>query len=191
MPDADVEARSGTAAVVVTAVDYDGQSLIVIPATWAAAELTTYATLLQATTFGAVRRDADAARLVEEWLPAYLERFEGYGQEDAEPEGGDNEPFSADDFFGDDHQTSWRPDARRTTAAFLQEREPALAASYLRPDEGWGFDYEPCPFVHVRDRHHVEAELGHRGYEVRQWQELPALYGSPGPDPAAALKVAL
>lgn len=51
-----------------------------------------------------------------------------------------------------------------------------------RPDTAWGFDYEPTPFVHVKDRVTLGlAQLG-AGCHVRDGPPLVELYQDPTED---------
>ncbi len=97
----------GRGCVLLTGLTFDGEQLLVIPRTTALAELRTLSVLLNAATFAEARRDADAAELVEEHAPLYLDELRTAGQVD----GGMDEdafavehtwsgaPFDADDFW--------------------------------------------------------------------------------------------
>ena len=170
--------------VVLTSLDAGDYAVLAIPYSQALAALTTWSTLSRASTFGQVRRDADAAALVEDWLDLYLQREADEGRHST---GADEEDFDAEEFFGDDWFGVWTPSARGLTAAFLLKDEPTLAAQFLRPDPSWGFDDDPQPRITPQDRDALEATLEDRGYAVRRFDVLATLFLDPPADPAAAL----
>jgi hypothetical protein len=162
--------------ILLTDIDVDGETLFVVPRDLAISTLTSWACLKYATEFGHTREDAGARQTVESHLSVWLELRRALGDEDSD--GSDDEPFHADDFFGEDWN-AWTPVARLLTYEFLQQAEPALTARWCRHDTSWGMDYESAPWVHVEDRDALEAGLRARGYEVRQWRGLAEMYLDP------------
>lgn len=174
------------AKVVLTDVDLDGQTLLVLPRDLVVSTLTTWACLKHATEFGHTREDAEACRLVENHLDVWLEARRSHGDEDNV--GADQDAFDVDEFFGDDANV-WTPVARLLTYEFLSSAEPELAEQYCRPDTSWGFDYEPSPWVHVDDRANVEADLTTQGYQIRRWLGLAEMYLDPPVRPEEELGI--
>lgn len=184
---------------VLTGVGLGGDQVLAIPLALAVRELTTYATLLQAGTFGEAREDQDARRLVDGSASTYLERLVEAGEAeqpdtDEEEEAllaehtGDDAFFDATSFFGEEEWYVWKPEPRHSTAGWLDQRETELWARFSRPDTGWGLDYDPVALLHPDDRTTFEAELRGRGYRVLQVPELADLYLDPGADPRSALE---
>lgn len=161
--------------VVLTDLEHDGVTALAIPYFVALAELTTWSTLTFSRTFGQARRDTGAAQLVAsrlaELLGANRDPNDSY-----RTTGSDRSRFSADEFFGEENWRWWTPDARVSTAGFLQHYEPDVATQFLQPDTAWGFDYEPVPFVAAERRDDLEAVLRERGHETKQWLGLSDLY---------------
>ena len=172
--------RAAKPAVVLTCLHVDDQSLLVIPAATALAETVTQATLKGATTFGDARSDVGAAELLRQQLE----------HDPQARDAADDDPFDVEDVFGEDWRL-WRADARASTAHFLRSAVPDLGDRYLRPDTGWGFDYDPVPFVAPEDRTALEADLRERGYDVRPWPALAELSLGGGVDLAEVLRGAL
>jgi hypothetical protein len=173
--------------ILLTDIDVDGETLFVIPRDLTISTLATWACLKYAEELGHTREDDVARALVEARLSTYLESRRALGDEDSD--GSDEEPFSAESFFGEDSWSDWVPVARVLTHQFLLATEPELAERYCRPDTSWGLDYEPAPSVHVEDREVFEADLAARGYRVRQWPGLAAMYLDPPIDAAGELAV--
>jgi len=164
--------------LVLTDLELDGVSVLAIPYGIALAELTTWSTLTFARTFGQARRDRGAAQLVTSRLSELL----GPNRDPHETyrtTGSDRAQFNATAFFGDENWRSWIPNARVTTADFLQQHEPDVAAAFLQPDTAWGHDYEPVAFVAAKRLDDLEAALREHAYEVRQWRGLSELYLDP------------
>jgi hypothetical protein len=170
--------------IVFTDVEADGRGLSVIPRHRALAALTTWSTLSRASTFDEARADPGAAALVDEWLGRYLDEMQAEGETAS---GADDEPFDANEFFGDDYLSVWTPSPRALTARWLQKDEPELAEEYLEPDTGWGFDYESHPLVDARRRPSLEAALRARGYDVKAVAGLAAALLDPPLDHAVLL----
>lgn len=171
--------------VVLTEVDVDGSSLLVIPHHVAATALATWASLLHASTFGEVRKDVGAWLQVEGWLDSYREREAEEGRTST---GADDEEFNAHEFFGDDNWQAWTPSQREHTAQFLLEDEPEVAEEFFQPDSGYGLlVYESWPMLRPSDREAIEAALRARGHAVKAVAGLAQLYGDPTTDPATAL----
>ncbi len=161
--------------IVLTDLELDGVSVLAIPYGIALAELTTWSTLTFARTFGQARRDKGAAQLVTSRLSELLSpNRDPHGT--YRTTGSDRARFNASAFFGDEDWRVWTPNARVTTADFLQQHEPDVAAAFLQPDTAWGHDYEPVAFVAAERRDDLEAALRERAYEVRQWRGLSELY---------------
>ncbi len=178
--------HGGLPRLVLTDLELDGVSVLAIPYGIALAELTTWSTLTFARTFGQARRDRGAAQLVASRLSELL----GPNREPHETyrtTGSDRARFNASAFFGDEDWRVWTPNARVTTADFLQQDEPDVAAAFLRPDTAWGHDYEPVAFVAAERRDDLEAALRERAYEVRQWRGLSELYLDPPVRPQVTL----
>jgi len=170
--------HEGLPRLVLTDLELDGVSVLAIPYGIALAELTTWSTLTFARTFGQARRDKGADQLVASRLSELL----GPNRDPHETyrtTGSDRARFNASAFFGDEDWRVWTPNARVTTADFLQQHEPDVAAAFLRPDTAWGHDYEPVAFVAAERRDDLEAALRERGYEVTQWRGLSELYLDP------------
>ncbi len=173
--------------VVLTCVDVDGRSVLAVPAPLAWAEATTYFRLLAARTFGEARADPAAAALVDSWLEGFLEDRRDAADEHVT--GADSDPFDAEEFFGADNWQVWRPDARKSTANFLEQDHPDLAARYLRADTVQRLlvdDDEPV--IAPADRASLEADLRSHGRRVQPWPDLAELYLGPNAEQLAALR---
>ncbi len=95
----------------------------------------------------------------------------------------DDAPFDADTFWGQDDFMDWHPEARLTTAAWL-ESEPSLSETYARPDTSWGFDYEPASLIDPSDRDVFERDAEALGYQIVHAAGLEQLHlAGPGPSP--------
>lgn len=126
--------------VTLVSADYNGETLLAISLDWVVSELTTYTTLLYASTVEDVKADAHAFELVSgRW------QFEELGDEDdaeADADGSvDNRSFDAETYFGDDY--SWRPEARFDSRAWLGKVLPDLQAALEQPDTAWGSTTSP------------------------------------------------
>ncbi len=160
--------------VTLVSVDNNGETLLAISLDWVVSELTTYTTILYASTVEDVKADADAFELVSErW------QFDELGDEDEDSDV-DNRSFDADAYFGDDY--SWRPEARFDSRAWLDNVLPDLQVALEQPDSGWGLDYEPAPFIHVEHRETVENALRELGHEVVDFPRLAEFYDTPPKD---------
>jgi hypothetical protein len=178
--------HEGLPGLVLTDLELDGVSVLAIPYGIALAELTTWSTLTFARTFGQARRDRGAAQLVASRLSELLGPSRD-PHETYRTTGSDRARFNASAFFGDENWRSWTPNARVTTADFLQQHEPDVGAAFLQPDTAWGHDYEPVAFVAAKRRDDLEAALREGGYEVRQWRGLSELYLDPPVRPHVTL----
>ncbi len=126
--------HEGLPRLVLTDLELDGVSVLAIPYGTALAELTTWSTLTFARTFGQARRDKGAAQLVASRLSELL----GPNRDPHETyrtTGSDRARFNASAFFRDEDWRVWTPNARVTTADFLQQHEPGNAGrNSLRTD---------------------------------------------------------
>lgn len=163
--------------------------LLVVGADMAFAELRAYRRLIDATTFGQARRDIRAAEQVNDHLASYVEMLIDEERADPRPglaelaakHAGDSLPFDAEEYFGEDWR-AWCTDGRRSTLAWLRAHEPELLAAHVRPDNDWGNDYDPLPWIATSDRAAVEAHLTAAGHQVRYVPELGRHYLEPGAD---------
>lgn len=165
--------------VTLVSADFNGETLLAIRLDRVVSELTTYTTLLDASTVEDVKADAHAFELVSgRW------QFEELGDEDEDEELADsdvdNRSFDAETYFGDDY--SWHPEARFDSREWLGKVLPELQAALEQPDSGWGFDYEPAPFIHVEHRDTVENALRELGHTVVDFPRLAEFYDTPPKD---------
>ena len=171
--------------VTLVSVDNNGETLLAISLDWVVSELTTYTTILHASTVEDLKADADAFEFVSErW------QFDELGDEDSDEDEDsdvdsdvdgdsevDNRSFDAEEFFGEDY--SWRPEARFDSRAWLDNVLPHLQVALEQPDTGWGMDYEPAPFIHMEHRETVENALRGLGHEVVDFLRLAEFYDDP------------
>jgi len=167
--------------VTLVSADFNGETLLAIRLDRVVSELTTYTTLLDASTVEDVKADAHAFELVSgRW------QFEELGDEDEDEDEEladsdvDNRSFDAETYFGDDY--SWHPEARFDSREWLGKVLPELQAALEQPDSGWGFDYEPAPFIHVEHRDTVENALRELGHTVVDFPRLAEFYDTPPKD---------
>lgn len=174
--------------IVLTGPARSGQLLLAFPLDRARRDLTTYSTLLHAATFGAVRADERAQALVNTALESWAQRLQDEDMDLVDltvedvlaltARDGDLFP-DAEEFFGYDWH-AWRPEPRLLTADWLQEAAPEVLRLLGRPDEGWGFDYEPSLSIAVEDRLRLRGLLEQRGYGVVEADDnLAAAYDDP------------
>lgn len=152
--------------MVLTGPAVNGEALLAIGLNTVLTTITTYTVLLAAGTFGEARRNSTAAYLVDTFV---------------DDEAGDDEPFDADEDFGESWSL-WRPDMRGETAGCLTAGVPQVFAALQQADSGWGLDYEPTPFVHVSDHLTLELAVVARGFHVRHCPRLAELYRDPPGD---------
>jgi len=158
-----VENKRPQTTVILVGEDYNGETLLAIDLDTVVSALTTYTTLRDAGTLRDVQADANAFELVgQRW------KFEELEDEDG---------FDAQAYFGEDY--SWIPEARFDCRAWLDYVLPNLQAELEQPDTGWGFDYEPAPFIHVEHRETVENALRELGHEVVDFPRLAEFYYEP------------
>ncbi len=165
----------------------DQTQLLVIGLASAVADLEPYTTLAFASTFGEARLFLDDS----EPMDGHLERYiEGVMTEDddwdegelvlRERYAGDASPFDAAEYFGE--QLGWIPQARLTSADWLKHHAPQVFAEFAQQDTGWGFDYDPAPWIATEDRTAVELALTAAGFRVRHCEDLSDLYLEPRQD---------
>lgn len=161
--------------------------MLALPLDRVRSDLQTLAVLLYSRTFRAVRADEDAWQLVSASLTVWAERLQEEEAELADLDveevlklrAGDENPFpDAADFFGADWQ-GWRPEPRLLTAEWLQTTMPEVLRWLGRADDGWGFDYEPSPWIAPEDAERLCELLQQRGYAVVFIADLAAGYDDP------------
>jgi len=158
-----VERKRPQTTVILVGEDYNGETLLAIDLGTVVSAVTTYTTLRDANTLQDVNADANAFELVSQrWKFAELE---------------DEDGFDAQEYFGENY--SWIPEARFDSRAWLDYVLPNLQAELEQPDTGWGFDYEPAPFIHVEHREIVENALRELGHEVVDFPRLAEFYYEP------------
>jgi hypothetical protein len=119
-------------------------------------------------------------------LEGYLERRQEDG--DDRSTGADDEPFSADTFFGEDSPDVWRPDALQATVDFLEEHADELAVELLEDDPLERLNGPDNPtLVPLQARERLEMGLRALGFDVRRWEALDALYDGVDVDPVTEL----
>ncbi len=158
-----MERKKPQTTVILVGEDYNGETLLAIDLGTVVSAVTTYTTLRDADTLQDVHADANAFELVSQrW------NFEALEDEDG---------FDAQEYFGEDY--SWLPEARFDSRAWLDYVLPKLQAELEQPDTGWGFDYEPAPFINVEHRETVENALRELGRTVVDFPRLAEFYYDP------------
>ena len=179
--------------VLLTALTTGSDRLLVIPLDLAKREVGTAAVLAHGVTFGEVRRNPDAAAVVERHLPTYRRWLEEEGELDESEASAwvpdDEQPFDALEFFGEEDFDAWNPDPLQSTARWCQEHLPDLWQRLSQADSGWGFDYVPPAGFPLEVRNEVEHELERRGYQVRRANRLHDLYLNPSQEAVDVLSL--
>jgi len=173
--------------VVLTGPYADQTQLLVIGFDTVVADLEPYTTLAFASTFGEARRLIDDSEQMDGDLERYIEAVMTPDDDWDEGEqvlreryAGDASPFDAAEYFGE--QLGWIPQARLSSADWLQHRAPQVFAEFAQEDTGWGFDYDPAPWIATEDRIAVELDLTAVGFRVRHCENLSDLYLDPRQD---------
>jgi len=174
--------------VVLTGPGADQTALLVIGLDTVVADLEPYTTLAFASTFGEARAFLEDSDPIDGHLESWLESrmtpeddWDAGEQALLERYAGDSSPFDAVEYFGEQWD-QWRPQAHLSCAFWFQRSAPHVFDEFARQDTGWGFDYEPAPWVGLDERVAIEAALTTAGYQVRHCKELADLYLDPRQD---------